>query len=131
MTDKKVLYSITSATLAVLLLAMLLPGEYSGRIVSAVILLPLSLVSWYFIKKRSIPSINYKEILLITAVMGVVYIVVFYLTGLKFGFYVNPYGLSLKNFFGFVVPITVIIISSELMRMVIRAQDDIIADRLF
>lgn len=129
-TDRKVLYTISGITLAVLLLALFLPGEHSGRFVSAFLLLPLAVITAFFVKKRSILSINKNEILIITSVIGVVYLAVYYLTGLGFGFYKNIYILSVGNFFSFILPITVIIISSEVIRYVIRAQGNKIADAI-
>ena len=127
-TDKKVLYTISGITLAVLLLALFLPGEHSGRFVSAALLLPLAVITAFFVKKRSILSINKKEILLVTSVIGVVYLILYYLTGLFFGFYKNIYIFSVGNFFSFILPITVIIVASEAIRYVIRAQGNKIAD---
>ena len=130
MTDKKLLYIISSTTLAVLLLALLLPGEHVGRYVAAILLIPLAIFTWFFIKKRSIPSPNYKEILLILVVFGVIYVVIYFLTGLSFDFYKNPTRLSFERFFSYILPTVAIILSSEVIRWIIRAQEDKIADRL-
>ena len=130
MTDRKVLHIITSVSTAVLLLAMILPGEHSGRYVSAILLLLLALGTFFFVKKRSVLSINKKEVLLVTAVFGAVYLIVYYLTGLEFGFVKNIYSLSLANFFRFIVPVAVIIVASEVMRYVVCAQNSKIAEVL-
>ena len=98
-TDKKVLYTFCGVTLTTLLLLLFLPGENSGGVLAALLLLPLSVLTYIFVKKRSILSINKREILLITLVFGVVYLVLYYLTGIPFGFYQNIYLLSVKNFF--------------------------------
>lgn len=129
-TDKKVLYTFCGVTLTTLLLLLFLPGENSGGVLAALLLLPLSVLTYIFVKKRSILSINKREILLITLVFGVVYLVLYYLTGIPFGFYQNIYLLSVKNFFTFILPITTIIITTEVIRYVIRAQGDKIADVL-
>lgn len=128
-TDKKVLYTVTASTLAVLLVALFLPGEYSVRITAACLLIPIAVLSWYFIKKRSILSMNHKQILMLMCIIGVVLLMILYLTGLKFGFYKNPYAdykLILTHF----LPTLSIIVAAELFRYVIRSQEDTVADVL-
>ena len=129
-TDKKILYTFSGITLAALLLALLLPGEHSGRFISAALLLPLAVLTALFIKKRSILSLNKKEVLLITVVIGAVYLTAYYLTGIKFHFLRNIYVFNIQNVISFVIPITVIIVTSEVLRYVIRAQGDKLADAL-
>ena len=85
-TDKKVLYTTTASTLAILLVALFLPGEYSGRITAALLLIPIAALSWYFIRKRGIPSINHRQVLLLMCLIGFVLLTALYLSGLKFGF---------------------------------------------
>ena len=122
--DKKTLYSVTVSSFAVLLAAFFVPGEHSGRIAAAVLLLPLAAVAWFFIKRRGILSINKKEVTMLLGLIGIVCIVLYYLTGLNFGFKKNLYFLNL----GYIIPLTVIIVSTEVMRFVIRAQCDKGAD---
>ena len=93
--DKKTLYSVTVSSFAVLLAAFLVPGEHSGRIAAAVLLLPLAAVAWFFIKRRGILSINKKEVTMLLGLIGIVCIVLYYLTGLNFGFKKNLYFLNL------------------------------------
>ena len=61
---------------------------------------------------------------MIISVITVVYLMLYYLTGLKFGYLKNPYALNLRFIFEQMIPIAVIIISSEIFRYVIRAQED-------
>ena len=125
-TDKKKLYLLTISALALLLVAMLLPGEYSGRITAAILLLPLAALTWFFIKKRSILSMHTKTITMLFSIIGVVYVVLYLLTGLEFEFYKNIYFLN----FGCIIPSIVIILTTEVMRSVIRAQEDKRADAI-
>jgi len=124
--DKKLLYTLSISTLAVLLLAFFLPGEYSGRIASAVLLLPLAIITHLKVKKRAVPSIHRRSVLMLISVISVVYLVIYYLSGLFFGFYKNIYFLN----FGYLIPVTVIIILSEVIRFIMRSQDDTAADLL-
>ena len=130
MSDRKVLHIITSVATVALLLAMVLPGDHSGRYVSAFILLVLAVIAFCFIKKRSILSIKRKEVIVISAIFGALYLTIYYLTGLSFGFVKNIYSLNASIFFRFVVPITVIIIASEVLRHIVCAQNNKMAETL-
>ena len=128
MSDKRILHVISASVLAVLLIALFLPGEYSGRITAAVLLLPVALVCRFFIKKRPTLSINKGQVLMIMSVISVVLLMLLYLTGLEFGFVRNLYALKAKYLFGYALPIAVIIAASEYIRFVIRAQEDKASD---
>lgn len=119
MTDKRVLRIITVSSFIVLLFAFLLPGASSGRITASVLLVPLSAITWFYIKKRSILSINKREVTMLMGLIGVVYIVLYYLTGINFGFFSNPYWID----FSYIVPVIIIIVSTEINRYVVRAQN--------
>lgn len=120
MANKRVLYTVSAVSLALLLVSMFLPGELSGRISAATLLLCLAILTHVYVKKRGIPSVNKGEVLTVLAVTALVYVAVYYMTGLKFGFYRNLDMLSL----GHIIPVTVIIISSEHIRKIIMAQED-------
>ena len=122
--DKKKLYILTSSLLAVLLITLFLPGEHSGRITAAILLLPLAGCIWFFIKKRRIPSMNQREVTMLIAIIGLVYVALYYLAGLKFGYHRN---LDFLNF-GYIIPLAIIIASTEIIRSVVRAQEDKKAD---
>lgn len=124
MSDKKTLRIITAATLTVLLLAMFLPGEYSGRFASAFLLLPISVVTLLFVKKRSILSMNKKEVLYLMIAFGVVYLLIYYLSGLALGFDKNIYTFNFQNTINFILPISIITVTSELIRYVVIAGED-------
>ena len=122
MTDKKTIHIFSVSLFAALLLALCLPLGESGRIVAAILLLPTAILIPLFLKKRNIPSINKNQVLMIMTIAALVIVMIYYLTGLKFGFRVNPYGLSTKNFFKFFLPVAVIIGSTEVIRYVLMAQ---------
>lgn len=128
--DKKALHIINSTIFTVLLAVLIFSVSISGRIIAAILLLPLTFLTLFFIKKRSILSINKKEVLLLLSVIAAVYLVLYYLTGLAFGFYKSVYGLKLDVALRFIIPISAIIVTTELIRSVIRAQDNRFADVL-
>ena len=122
MTDKRLIHIFSGSVLAVLLLALILPFGESGRIVAAILLLPAAVLIPLFIKKRNILSINKDQVLLIMSVIALVCVMAYYLTGIKFGFYKNPYALSASNFLKFFLPIAAIIGFMEVVRFVLVAQ---------
>lgn len=121
--DKRMLHFINTSSIAVLL-AFLLPSEHSRRVVGAILLLVLAIFTWLYIKKRTASSMNKREVLMIMGIIGIVYLVAYYLSGVSFGFYKNSHFLD----FAYIVPIAIIIVSSEIIRFVIRSQNDKIAD---
>lgn len=130
MSDTNKLRGITAITLTVLLCAMFLPGELSGRFLSAYLLLPLAVVTRLFIKKRSILSINKRQVLFLFIGFGSVYVLLYYLFGIRLGFTRNIYFFNLSNLFNFIVPIALIIVTTELIRAVVLAQENKLCDIL-
>ena len=125
MTDKKIIHIFSASILFVLLLVLFLPLGVSGRIVAAILLPPAAVLAFLFIKKRNIPSINKNQVLLIVIAAASLYVMAYYLTGLKFGFFQNPYRFTIgTNFFKFLLPIAVIIVATEVIRYVMMAQND-------
>jgi len=124
MTDRKVNLIASVSLFAALLLILLLPMEESGRIIAAILLLLAAIIMPRFIKKRPILSIHKKQVLLIITAIALIYVMFFYLSGLEFGFYRNPYRLTASNFWRFFLPIAVIIVATERVRYVLMAQKE-------
>ena len=119
-TPRKLFYIFSGAFLALSLSVLFLPAF--GRIVYAILLVPLAAAVCFFMKKRSILSINRRQVLLITTVTALMWLMLLYLSGLHFGFYRSPYPLDLSSLLRVVLPITVIIVSTELIRYVMLCQ---------
>ena len=130
MTDKRIIRISSASILAVLLTVLILPLSESGRIAAAVCLFPAAVLIPLFIKKRGILSINKGQILLIMTVIALVYVMLYYVTGLEFGFYKNPYKLTFDNFFKYVLPIATVITATEVIRFVFIAQNDKVTNAL-
>ena len=90
MTDKRRLHIVSASVLAALLIIFLIPFDTAGRILAAVSFSAAAAVSFLFIRKRSIPSVNKQQVLMIVSVIAVVYLMLYYLTGLGFGYLRNP-----------------------------------------
>ena len=128
MTDKKRLYIFSGSTLAVLLIAFLIPFDIAGRVITAVAFVFAAVIAYLFIKKRPILSMNKRQVLMVVSLLAVVLMMLYYLSGLKFGFYRNLYGLNGQFFFSRFIPLAVVIVASEIFRYVLLAQEDKWAD---
>ena len=119
--DKKKIYIISIAIFVALLVALFIPFG-TGRIVGAVILIPATIIALMFIKKRNTLSINTNQIIMIMTVIGLVYVTLYYLSALHFGFTKTGYGLKTDIIFRLTLPIAIIIFSTEILRYVLQAQ---------
>ena len=119
--DRKKLYLISASVLIVLLATLLVPNG-SGRIIAAILLLPSAIATVIIIKKRVALSIYSKQVLLIVSTIGLLYVMLYFVSALKFGFIRTGYGLRSDIIFKFIIPIAVIIVATELIRHVLCAQ---------
>ena len=130
MSDQRKLHVVSISTISALLLIFLIPFDTAGRILTAIAIAIAAVISYLFIKKRPILSMNKNQVVMILTVVALVYLMLYYLSGLHFGFYKNPYALNLKLFFTFCIPTAVVIVASEIFRYVMRAQEDRLADKV-
>lgn len=120
-TDKKRLYIISGTLFAALLIALFAPAG-SGRIIAAILLPPGAAVCWFGLNKRPTLSMHAKMVLLLVSVIGLLYFVLYYMSGLAFGFTRTSYGLRGTVISRFILPIAAIIVCGELIRYVLCAQ---------
>ncbi len=128
MTDKRKLYIISASVTVALLIIFFIPFETAGRVIAALTMAAAAVVATVMLKKRAIPSMNKHQVLLIMAVITVVYLMLYYLTGLEFGFEKNPSALAPNYFVERFIPVAVIIVSSEIFRYVVRAEESRLGD---
>lgn len=119
--DKKILYFLSVTIVLVLFGALFLPRN-NGRIITALLLVISAVAIFFLIKKRPILSINKNTVLLIMVAMGAVCLVLYYLTGVHFGFYKSSTPLTIGRFFKNILPIATIIITIEFIRYILLAQ---------
>ena len=120
--DRKRLYAFSITLLLVLLIALFFPTN-SGKAITALLVVVFAVVIMKNIKKRAILSINKKEVLLLISAISGVWLVLYYLSGIHFGFYKNLTPLSVDNFFKHLLPSVIILVSIELIRYVLLAQN--------
>lgn len=121
--DKKKIHIVSLSALAAILLALFAPVGM-GRPLAAVLLLLTAAAACFFIKKRTALSLNSKTVLLIVGTIGLLYLMFYYVSGLRFGFTKTGYGLKADILFRLILPIAAIIAASEILRYVLCAQKD-------
>ena len=119
--DKKILYIVTFAVFAVLLCLLFIDTKYI-RIITALVLIPLALVTRLSVRKRAAASIYKRELLLLVSVIGVIIVVLEQISGVYFGYYENPYFVNIQNLLNYILPLSSIIVTSELIRTTLIAQ---------
>ncbi len=121
-TDRKILYISSYAIFALLLLALFIPTDYSAAACAALMTVSAAL-SLVFIKKRAVYSYTKRQVTALLCLIGFLYVVLFYMSGLLFGFVYSRYPLSVSSFFVRVLPTVIAIFASEIMRAILLAQN--------
>ena len=121
--DKKLTYFLMSLLFVIVSLSLFIPFEYR-RIVAAVSLSLLALLIFFVIKKRSLLSIYKWQVTLLMFIIGLLYLMIYYLPGIEYGFYRNLYATDKMAIFKYILPISVIIIAIEVIRRIMLAQND-------
>ncbi len=119
--DKKKIYIISTSILVALIITLFIPF-LTGRILGAIILFPCAIICILLIKKRNVLSINTNQIIMIMSVMGIVYLVLYYLSIFRFGYVKTGYGLKWETILKLIIPILTIIVSSEIIRFILQSQ---------
>ena len=121
--SKKVVYAISLIIFAALLAVFFLPLKDS-KILTACVLTVLTAVTLFFIRRRATASVSKKEVLMLSAILGILSVVLVQMSGSFFGFYENPYSITSKLILNTVFPLAVIIVTTEIIRNVMLAQNN-------
>ena len=119
--DKKILYSISAVLLTALLVSLFLPIRNS-KIFAACLLASFGVAIWFLIKKRQSVSINKREVLLLSVIIGSIYVLLIQFSAAIFGLYKNPYFINFSVFMTEIIPMIAIIVSTEVIRYVLLSQ---------
>ncbi len=120
--DTRKSYFLSVGIFCALLITFLVPGTGSSRIIAAILLLPAMVLTLFLLKKRGILSINKGQVTLIMAVSSLLYLMLNCLLGIYFGYY-KYLGYSIDSFFKFILPISIVIISVEIIRRALLAEE--------
>lgn len=108
--------------LLLLLFFTLFVSNIFSTITLSIVLLLYMFIAMYFLKKKKILSIYNKQVIILMIVLAIIYLILFYLVGIYFGFSKALVKLSLGSFLNYILPYTIIIISSEIIRYIFISQ---------
>lgn len=106
----------------VLILLIIFQNKLSRWGITLVILF-CSFISYRLLKNRKINSYHKKIVAILFFLFGLVYLAILYLMGLYFGFVRSKILFSLNTVFNLILPISIVIIISEILRSVLLSQD--------
>lgn len=121
--DKRILYIISVITF-VLLLGVSFVDTENSKITCAALLIPITLATYFLIRRRRALSINKRDVLILSTLLAIMFSILTQFTGLLLEFGKNPYFVNIERVITAVIPITVIIISTEIIRYVMLMQND-------
>ena len=119
--DKVVVYFLEFILFCVLAFALFVPNF--NRIILACGMAIATVVINIGLKKRNIISINKSTVKIIFVILSIIYLGAFYLMGLYFGYCNAAVKFDKWAIIHYIVPIAVIIISSEIIRNIFVAQN--------
>ena len=120
--DKVKVYIIELLLICVVLFTLFSPNTIRIPVLAIVTLIFMIFVCFTF-KKRKTNSIYKKQIAIIMTAFALIYIGMFYLLGLYFGYTKAKLLLSILSITKYIIPLTVIIISSEIIRKKLLHQE--------
>ena len=120
--DKIKVYLLEFVLLAILSFALFVSNAYS-RIILAGLLIIHAITTCFLIKKRKVESVDSKKVTTILIIFAIIYLIAFYVMGIYFGYYKAIIQFSSWTVLNYIVPISLIIISSEIIRNVLLAQN--------
>ena len=113
--DKIRLYLIEIFLLIILFLALFVSNKFNKKLL-ALVLMTITALVCALIKKKKPISIYQNQVVWLMVGFGIIYLGIFYLMGLYFGYYKSPTVFGSKTIINFIIPFTIIVISSELLR---------------
>ena len=113
--DKLKIYLIEVFLIIVLCLALFVSNVFNKKIL-ALVLLPIAILTNMLVKKKKAIAFNSRQVTILMVGFGIIYLAVFYILGMYFGYYKSPTPFGFKTIINFIIPFTVIVISSEFIR---------------
>ncbi len=123
--DKFKIYILELLLIVILFFALFAPSIFTRSILAVIMFVYMIIIS-LFLKKRKINSIYKKQVTILMTIFAGLYLGLFYLMGLYFGFEKSKIVLSIWSVFRFIIPLSIIIVSSEIIRKVFLAQETVI-----
>jgi hypothetical protein len=127
--DRKYLYFITAALLALLVSTLFISTGYV-RVAGAVVLIAFTALFHFTVKKRSILSLYKNQVLYLVVAIAVFFLTLLYLSGIYFGYERAIYSLSFNAFALNIIPTISVVVATEILRRILLAQEDKCAEVL-
>lgn len=118
--DTKKLYIFTAIYFTVLLLVCFLPKKTTQIYFLAVFSIVYAICVSRLIKKRSIHNLHRKQATLILTAFAICSVSIYFITGVKFGYY--NVKVSYSAIWLYIIPIVAIVIGTETIRSILLAQ---------
>ena len=106
---------IESLLIIILIISTLL--NFNSKVNISIIMLVFTIITCLFIKKKLlIDIVNLKRINIIMLIFGILYVSLFYMVGLYTRFYRNTYNIGFNSLINNILPISIIIVCTEILR---------------
>ena len=119
--DKFKTYILELSLMFILIFALFVPNIFT-KINLAIFLSIFSIITVFLLKKKNILSIHNKEVTIMMVIFAIIYLVAFYLMGIYYGYSRLAITFNIKTLLKYIIPISVIIISSEIIRTIFLSQ---------
>ena len=120
--DKLKIYCLELLLIVILFFALFASRIFTRSVLTVVVFSYMLLVKMC-LKKRKVSSINKKHVNILMIIFSGIYLGIFYLLGIYSGFVKAKVLLSVWSIFRFIIPLAVIIISSEIIRNIFLSQE--------
>lgn len=122
--DKLIEYIFAIILCSLLFFDLFVLNVFNNKHILAMFLLIYLIICKIFVKSRKIESINTKKVILLMIVFAILYILILYIVGIFTGFYKNSISFTIKELYNRILPLTAIIIISELIRNTFVTRND-------
>lgn len=113
---------LATSLLVLLIITFIIPTKQTKLIALFVLALFLVLIHFYF-KKRNVLTINKRQVMLVMLIFGLLFLVLMYLPGIKFGFNLSAWALLGAEMLIYLIPIVLIIVLYEFVRNAFISQE--------
>lgn len=121
-TDKIKIYVLDFILLAILSFALFVPNIFNKTAIATLFTI-CAIIAAFTIKKRKLESIHTKKVTMLLIFFAIIYLLVFYLLGIYFGYYKAVFTLGINTIINQIIPMIFIIISGEILRNILLAQN--------
>ena len=121
--DKIKIYISEITLLIILSFALFVPNIFNKTMILFLLTIYAIIVN-YIIKKRKTDSVNSKKVILLMILLATIYLVSYYLLGLYFGYNEATYKIGISTIVNYIIPMAVIIISTETLRKIYIMQNE-------